>query len=37
VQWHPEDNYDTNRPQAELFERFVAEAAMATKAGTTAR
>ena len=27
VQWHPEDNYDTNRPQAELFERFVAEAA----------
>lgn len=26
VQWHPEDNYDTNRPQAELFERFVAEA-----------
>ncbi len=27
VQWHPEDNYDTNRPQAELFERFVSEAA----------
>ncbi|MDH6423228.1 gamma-glutamyl-gamma-aminobutyrate hydrolase family protein [Aurantimicrobium minutum] len=27
VQWHPEDNYDTNRPQAELFERFVAESA----------
>ena len=27
VQWHPEDNYDTNKPQAELFERFVSEAA----------
>ena len=27
VQWHPEDNYDTNMPQAELFERFVSEAA----------
>ena len=31
VQWHPEDNYDTNRPQAELFERFVAEAAAFAK------
>lgn len=31
VQWHPEDNYDTNRPQAELFERFVAEAAKFAK------
>lgn len=31
VQWHPEDNYDTNRPQAELFERFVAEAAKFSK------
>ena len=27
VQWHPEDNYDSNKPQAELFERFVSEAA----------
>jgi putative glutamine amidotransferase len=27
VQWHPEDNYDSNKPQLELFERFVAEAA----------
>lgn len=31
VQWHPEDNYDTDRPQAELFERFVAEAAKFAK------
>ena len=31
VQWHPEDNYDTNRPQAELFARFVAEAAAFAK------
>lgn len=23
VQWHPEDNADTNAPQAQLFERFV--------------
>jgi putative glutamine amidotransferase len=37
VQWHPEDNYDTNRPQAELFERFVAEAAKTSKAGKTTR
>jgi putative glutamine amidotransferase len=40
VQWHPEDNYDTNRPQAELFERFVAEAAKSAKppkAGKSAR
>jgi putative glutamine amidotransferase len=40
VQWHPEDNYDTNRPQAELFERFVAEAANTAKppkAGKTGR
>lgn len=27
VQWHPEDNYDTNGPQLELFTRFVKEAA----------
>ena len=27
VQWHPEDNYDTNGPQLELFTRFVNEAA----------
>ena len=27
VQWHPEDNYDTNVPQLELFKRFVSEAA----------
>lgn len=27
VQWHPEDNYDTDRGQAELFEKFVSEAA----------
>lgn len=27
VQWHPEDNYDTNAPQLELFKRFVSEAA----------
>ncbi len=27
VQWHPEDNYDTNAPQLELFTRFVKEAA----------
>jgi putative glutamine amidotransferase len=23
VQWHPEDNYDTERGQMEIFERFV--------------
>jgi putative glutamine amidotransferase len=23
VQWHPEDNYDTERGQLEIFERFV--------------
>ena len=27
VQWHPEDNYDSNAPQLDLFRRFVAEAA----------
>ena len=27
VQWHPEDNYDTNAPQLEMLTRFVAEAA----------
>lgn len=27
VQWHPEDNFDTNSPQLELAERFVSEAA----------
>jgi putative glutamine amidotransferase len=27
VQWHPEDNYDTNTPQLELLSRFVSEAA----------
>lgn len=27
VQWHPEDNYDSNAPQLDLFTRFVAEAA----------
>lgn len=26
VQWHPEDNYDTNAPQLELLTRFVQEA-----------
>lgn len=32
VQWHPEDNYDTNAPQLELFTRFVnAAAAYAAK------
>lgn len=29
VQWHPEDNYDTNAPQLEMLRRFVAEAAKA--------
>lgn len=28
VQWHPEDNFDTNAPQLELFKRFVHEAAL---------
>jgi putative glutamine amidotransferase len=27
VQWHPEDNYDSNAPQLELVQRFIAEAA----------
>ena len=27
VQWHPEDNFDTNAPQLELFKRVVSEAA----------
>ncbi|MCX6495623.1 MAG: type 1 glutamine amidotransferase [Actinobacteria bacterium] len=27
VQWHPEDNYDSNAPELDLFRRFVAEAA----------
>jgi putative glutamine amidotransferase len=27
VQWHPEDNYDTNAPQLEMLRRFVREAA----------
>ena len=27
VQWHPEDNFDTNAPQLDLFKRFVNEAA----------
>ncbi|MEY4313412.1 MAG: hypothetical protein RLZZ319_921 [Actinomycetota bacterium] len=27
VQWHPEDNYDTNAPQLEIVKRFIAEAA----------
>jgi putative glutamine amidotransferase len=27
VQWHPEDNYDSNAPQLDLFRRFVAKAA----------
>lgn len=26
VQWHPEDNYDTNAPQLELFKKLVDEA-----------
>lgn len=26
VQWHPEDNFDTNAPQLELFKKFVSEA-----------
>lgn len=29
VQWHPEDNYDTNAPQLEMLRRFVQEAAKA--------
>lgn len=29
VQWHPEDNYDTNAPQLEMLTRFVEEAAKA--------
>lgn len=29
VQWHPEDNYDTNAPQLEMLRRFVREAARA--------
>lgn len=27
VQWHPEDNYDTNPPQLEMMRRFVRESA----------
>jgi putative glutamine amidotransferase len=27
VQWHPEDNYDTNAPQLEMLRQFVREAA----------
>lgn len=27
VQWHPEDNFDTNAPQLQIVKRFVAEAA----------
>lgn len=27
VQWHPEDNYDSNSPQLELFQTFVRESA----------
>jgi gamma-glutamyl-gamma-aminobutyrate hydrolase PuuD len=26
VQWHPEDNYDTNPAQLELLKGFIAEA-----------
>lgn len=29
VQWHPEDNFDTNAPQLEMLKRFVQEAAKA--------
>ena len=29
VQWHPEDNYETNAPQLEMLQRFVQEAAKA--------
>ena len=29
VQWHPEDNYDSNAPQLEMLQRFVQEAATA--------
>ncbi|MEN9740802.1 MAG: hypothetical protein RLZ72_1068 [Actinomycetota bacterium] len=29
VQWHPEDNFDTNAPQLEMLQRFVLEAAKA--------
>ncbi|MFM6968034.1 MAG: gamma-glutamyl-gamma-aminobutyrate hydrolase family protein [Microbacteriaceae bacterium] len=29
VQWHPEDNYDSNAPQLEMLQRFVQEAAKA--------
>ena len=29
VQWHPEDNFDTNAPQLEMLQRFVQEAAKA--------
>jgi putative glutamine amidotransferase len=29
VQWHPEDNWNTDDQQAKIFEKFVSEAAKA--------